>query len=819
MIHNKRIYIIILLLSLLMIAWSLSYVLASGPIIEDEYFEEAIRAEIDYKVGEIRPDQLNQIEVLRIRNGNIENIEGIQHFTSLTSLDLRDNNIRDISHLEELENLQELNLRGNQIKNIDALANLITIRDLNLRENTISDITSLQDLDQLRDVNLRYNEITDLEALRGMGNLRDRLYLEGNPISDFTPISDYYSEIADTDIDLDEYADTFDFEPIFSLPGGFYDNEFDLEITSPIEEGAIYYTLDGSVPDPVNNAEHTIEYTEPITIDDNSDEESVLSNIPTNFIEDRRGWNEPGEDQDKGTVVRALIVDEDDSPSNVTTQSYFVNISSTLPVFSLSTNPDNFFDDEIGIYIPGMNYEDSDGTGNFEQRGREWERPLHVEYYESDGILTFAQDAGVRIHGGFSRRFGQKSLRLYSRSDYGVSRFSHQFFENKEIDDFNRLLLRHSGNDWGMTMFRDAAMQSLIEHLDLDHQSSQSSIVFLNGEYWGIHNLRDRLDKHYLETHYGADRDHFTILSDEDELSDGLETGQQDYQEMISYVQEHSLAEEEHFDYVESLMDVDNYTKYYTTQIYNANSDWPHNNIDFWRYENINNDPNVSDELDGRWRWFLYDVDRSLGYESYDHNTIEMTTSEENPGRDEEWPNVLFRSLLDNEEYQNKFINEMADQLNTSFVPDRVINTIDDFESVIEPEIERHINRWGIPETKADWEEEVEVMREFAELRPDIVRQHVTEHFDLDGTTTLSILSDSEKGTIQLNSIDISSQTPGIENDENWSGEYFIGVPISITAKPNPGYTFAGWGEGIESTSETVEITLDSALTLEPEFN
>lgn len=802
-----------------MIAWGLSYVVASGPIIQDEAFEEAIRAEIDYEIGEIRPDQLTQIEHLQIRDANITNIDGIEHFTSLTSLDLRDNQIQDISSLSELDSLTDLNLRGNRLNNIEALAALSNLEELNLRENAIQDISSLENLTELADVNLRYNNITNLEPLQDLNNLRDRLYLEGNPITDFSPVIDYYGEINETDIDPEEYSENQDLAPVFSHPGGFYEENVELELTSPEEEGTIFYTLDGSVPDPVDNADQTYEYSGKIFIDENNDEEPTLSMIPTNFIDDRRGWNKPGTPQDQGTVVRAVIVDENDNVSSVTTQTYFVNIQSSLPVFSLSTDAENFFDDEMGIYVPGIHHEDSDWTGNYYQRGREWERPIHVEYYESNGNLAFSQDAGVRIHGGFSRRFAQKTLRLYSRSDYGESRFSYQFFEDKEMDDFNRILLRNSGNDWGMTMFRDAAMQRLIGHLDLDHQSAQPSLVFLNGEFWGIHNIRDRLDKHFLETHHGADRDHFTILDGEGTISDGLETGVEDYAELIDYVQDNDLSHEEHYEYVQNNMDIENYTQYYATQIYNANSDWPHNNISFWRYENLNNEAVTTDELDGRWRWFLYDVDRSLGYEDYDHNTIEMTTSSVNPGRDEEWPNVLLRSLLENEDYKHKFINEMADHLNTTFNTDRVIQTIDEMEAMIEPEVERHIHRWGIPESVADWEEEVEIMREFAVNRPNIVRQHLSENFEVDGTANVEINFDSDQGRIQINSIDLREGTPGVTDPENWSGEYFTGIPITLTVTPNEGYTFTGWGDEIDSDSETIEITLEDDITLEPQFN
>ncbi|WP_167553053.1 CotH kinase family protein [Evansella clarkii] len=824
-------YILIIIIPLLLISWAAAYWAAPGPIINDANLEAAIREEINYERGEIRPNQLADIEELTIRDAGIVDLDGIEHLTSLVSLDLRDNFITDISLLSDLTDLRELNLRGNRIRNIEALADLTSLTELNLRENEVTDISSLENMHMLEDLNLRHNQISDLEPLRNLRSLTERLYIEGNPVTDLTPVLDFADEIVDTDF----YPDTeFDQDtssapevyPVFSQAGGFYDEEFNLEIQATVEDAAIYYTLDGSEPDPENNEENTYLYEEPITISERSGENLNLAHIRTNFItDDRRAWNEPAEPLPLGTVVRAAMVDENGSASAISTNTYFVDNQVSLPVISLSTNPDNFFGEEEGIYVPGVNYNTErnspDASGNYYERGREWERPVHIEFFEPNGQLAFSQDAGVRIHGNFTRRFPQKSLRLYSRSDYGESRFSYQFFETKEMDDFNRLLLRNSGNDWGMTMFRDAAMQSLVHHLDLDTQHYQPAVVYLNGEYWGIHNIRDRHDKHYLETHYGADRDDFTILSANAELDDGSPDGQEDYISMLEYIEENGLEEEEHYEHIKTLMDVDNFIQYFVVQIYNANTDWPHNNISYWRYENSFNEESLPDKLDGRWRWFLFDVDRSLGYVEYDHNTIEMVTDRFNHVRDEEeWPNFLFRELLKNDQFKQKFLTALADHMNTTFSSERVVNVINDLAAGIEPEMDNHINRWGIPESMDEWEEKVEIMREFALNRPEAVREYTVEHFNLNGMATLTIHSDSERGTVKVNSIIIDEDTPGITELNEWTGEYFVGVPMSITAIPEPGYEFTGW-EGIDGESaEHIEFILNNeGMVIEPVFD
>ncbi|WP_078553369.1 CotH kinase family protein [Bacillus alkalicellulosilyticus] len=814
---QKSKFLLLLFVPLLVGTWFMAYSLASGPLIPDENLEKAIRVAINYEKGEIRADQLSDIQELNIRDSQIENLEGIQYLTSVVSLDLRDNQISDISLLSSLINLHELNLRGNQIHNIDAISNLTLLRELNIRDNQIIDLSPLSNLHQLRDLNMRNNQITTIEPLRHLENLRDRLYLEGNPINDFSPILDFLDEINQTDIDTTVVDSSL--LPIFSHVGGFYDDFFELEILSPIENGLIYYTLDGSEPNPIYNSENTHLYTNPIAISERDSEPSVYAFIPTNRIDDHRGWKAPTEPITKATLVRAIIHSDDEPISSVATHSYFFTPYS-LPVVSISTNPENLFDDEIGIYVPGVNYQaGNDGTGNYFQRGSDWERPIHLEYFELDGTLALSQDAGIRIHGNFSRRFPQKSLRLYSRSEYGKSRFNYQFFDDKPIDDFNRLILRHPGNDWGVTMFRDDALQRVLHHLDLATQHYQPTVVFLNGEYWGIHNLRDRLDKHYFETHFGGNRDQYTILENNARLTEGSEMGKQDYEDMIEYVKTHDIAEDIHYEYLQSLMDIDNYTQYYISQIYIANVDWPQNNIRYWRYEKTPDEDIVTPELDGRWRWLVFDLDRTfVGRESYNHNTIEWATSLTNQKNDQEWPNVLFRSLLENKSYKTKFLNEFADHLNSSFQTERVHTIFNDIKTSIQPEMDEHINRWGIPASIEEWNKSVDKMFEFATNRPSIVRQHLVEHFELSGTANLSIKMDTSKGTVIVNSIEISSETLGISNPDNWTGTYFKDIPVTITALPKDGYSFKGWGPSIKESSVTIEVNLTEDFALEAIF-
>lgn len=821
--NKKPIYLLLLLFPLLLAGWGAAYITASGPFITDEALEEAVRIEIDYPRGEIRPDQVEEIQELRFRDAGITSLEGIDEFTSLVSLDVRDNQIEDISVLSELESLTSLNLRGNQITDISPLTFLTNLRELNLRENQITDISPLSALYQLEDLNIRHNQIENIEPLRGLDDLRERLYVEENPIRDFTPVQHYVDEINDTDIEENALSPA----PEFSHEAGFYEEELEVALTAVSGTEEIYYTLDGSAPDPFSEDESTLAYTGPILVSGES-EENLIASIRTNLLEDEnssRNWIEPPEGIAKAAVIKAVSVNtEDNSVSSVVTNTYFINKDYSLPVFSLSTDAAHFFSEETGIYVPGVYHDPDaaspDATGNFEQRGREWERPIHVEYFEDAEERTLAQDAGVRIHGGFTRRFPQKTLRLYARNDYGENLFAHSFFPEEDRNEFKRLLLRQSGNDWGGTMFNDALMQRLVSHTELETQAYQPSLVFLNGEYWGIHNIRERYDQHYFETKYDLDREDLVILEADTstEGNVGVDTGSpgdvQHYQEMLTFIEENDMSSEEHYEHVQTLMDIDNFISYQVFQIYFKNTDWPQNNINFYRMKTAY-DPNEPAPYDGRWRWLLYDTDHGFAYhgpDAYEEDTMTHAA------REDEWSTSLFRNLLANEEFEQQFLNEFAGQLNSSFAEARVLEEIEEVQAGIAPEINEHIERWGQPESRDAWEQLVEDTRTFASNRPEAVREHLQSYFELSGTAEIAVNYDSSRGSVFVNTLEISSDTIGIADPENWSGTYFEGVPVTVTAVPAEGYTFAGWSGDTVENSETIEITPEGNISLEALF-
>lgn len=604
--------------------------------------------------------------------------------------------------------------------------------------------------------------------------------------------------------------------PAFSHQGGFYGKGFELEITSTLPGAVIHYSMDGSRP-----GEDSPLYEGPLQIDSRKGEPNTISMIPTNahgspgppYFE---GWQEPEGEVRKASVVRALAKKDDYIESRVVTQTYFVDEPGTnwysLPVFSLSTDQENFFDPDIGIYVPGNH-------GNFSQRGKEWERPVHLAMFEADGSLAFEGDMGVRTHGGTTRSRPRKSLRIYARGEYGDPWINYQLFPEKEVFQYKRFLLRNSGNDWDQSVFRDGFMQYLARDLNVETQYYRPAILFINGEYWGIHNIRDRYDHHYIYSHFGLEEGEVTGLENNAWHDYGSYAGIAHYNAMYDFIAENNMAHEPHMDHVRTLMDTKSFTDQLVANIFIMNTDWPGNNLVYWRRNIETYDPDAPAGMDGRWRWKMLDTD--FGFllnfhyvvgigQGAAHNTLAHALDPSGPN----WPNppwstLLFRRLLTNQGFRTGFINRFADLMNTGFHEERVVAVLDSIEYALQPEMAEHIRRWRRPVSMNEWHDNVQVMREFAMERPAHVRQHILAQFQLSGLLELDLgVNDRFGGRIRLNTI-----VPNL--DGRWKGIYFQGVPVTLEPLPARGYRFSHWSGDRSGEEELLILTLheDTRLT------
>ncbi|NNK79851.1 MAG: T9SS type A sorting domain-containing protein, partial [Flavobacteriales bacterium] len=497
----------------------------------------------------------------------------------------------------------------------------------------------------------------------------------------------------------------------FSREAGFYEFGFTLDISS--EEGfETRYTLDSSEP-----TASSLQYVDGIEIIDLKDEQDVLALINTGFQ-----WEPPHSPGEKATVVKVASFHQGVRRSAVATATYFISERLVqryqgLPVIALSSDDDSLFSDNRGIYVPGDTYIETEArtTGNYQLKGRDWEREIHMEFFDDSHQKAFGHQVGARIHGKSSRKYPQKTLRLYAREEYGQSNFEYRFFEDTSIDEFKRILLRSPWTDFGRTMFRDVLCTELVKEMDMDIMAARMCIVFINGEYWGIHNIRERIDEHYLSQNHNVDPDSVNLISLSGEEEEGTAI---DFKELLNYVQTSDLSQQEAYEEVLDELDMDNFIDYFIAQLYFANFDWPFVNIRYWKSQ--------ADEA--RWRWIFHDCDRCMLEHEFDHldNFIQQTSLLET---EPEWATILFNELLDNDGFRNEFVQRFIFHLSTTFQADRVLSKIDQLEDIYEPLMAEHNNRWNYPGSVNFWQASVDEMRAFVIRRPAVMTQQLLDYF------------------------------------------------------------------------------------------
>ena len=546
----------------------------------------------------------------------------------------------------------------------------------------------------------------------------------------------------------------------FSPAGGIYAGK--QKVTLESDSGAtIYYTLDGSLP-----SSGSFRYKKPIVAE-------------------------------KTTVIRAIAYVKG-KRSGVHTSTYFTEREYTLPVISIATNPGNFFDSSSGMFVKGCCADTVEPYmgANF-MKG--WERPINIEMYEADGSLCFNQKAGVRVFGGYSRMLPQKSLAIIARSKYGKNRFEYKIFPNRPHKKYKSFVLRNSGGDFMRTHLRDAFMTQMAKPTGLAIQEYRPAIVYINGAYWGIQNMREKINEHYLEQNYGAEPDSVDLLKHR-----GSGTAQHGstkaYKQLLAFLKRSDMESDETIEELSKFMDIQDYINYNIAEVYSDNRD-AGGNIRYWK-ENKDS---------AKWRWILFDLDLGLNNNNkngYKHNTLRKFTSVNNEvWPDPPWSTFIIRRLLRNKIVQIQYINTFADQLNTVYHADTAMNLLNKMARIIEPEIELHQKRWF--NSLKNWNEHMESLRLFIRGRPYWLRKHVMQKFELTDTAYVSIEHPgNNQAEVYFNSMKIN---------RDYKGLYFVDVPVHIWVEPEHDVVFKGW-EGREETEVDIWVNVSGDLLLKPLF-
>ncbi|NJC27565.1 CotH kinase family protein [Neolewinella antarctica] len=547
----------------------------------------------------------------------------------------------------------------------------------------------------------------------------------------------------------------------FNPPSGVY-GQTTLTLSGAPARGTIHYSLDATVPTAASPV-----YDGPIRIDNN-------------------------------TVVRARIFEGQKLPSAVRTESYLIDRSHDIDVVSLVTDPDAFFDENHGLYAWGNGADDNPpyyGANYW----RDEEVPGQFSFFPTDGGEGITQDIGIKIFGGWSRINAQRSLSIFARDRYGGDDLDYPFFENRPYEAFTSLVLRNSGGDWMRTMIRDASMTEIMDGSGLDVQAHRPVATYINGDYWGLYNLREKVNEDFLASRHGVNPDSVDIL---ERFGTVIEGNNEDYLAMMAFVRGNDLANDANYQRVAGEMDIDNYIKYQAAQIFYGNTDWPAGNIKYWKAQRPG----------AKWRWILFDTD--FGMDIYDNNPpstdgIAFAFAADGP----EYPNSpasteLVRGLLANREFQNRFINQFADELNSRFLYDSIDCIVTKNEKRIEREMPLSYRRWQYPERLGEY---VDRMRFYYRERPAFIKQHIMDYFNLGAVhQTTVLLDDPTEGYVQLNSLTIRA--------ENWAGDYFEEIPIRLEAIPNEGYEFSHWTLGSEAMTAEIIVDVRQPATFRPVF-
>ncbi len=609
--------------------------------------------------------------------------------------------------------------------------------------------------------------------------------------------------------------------PVFSQESGFYKEEFYLEIEGA-ENAEIYYTLDGSVP-----TKEDYRYTGPVLIKDISEEENRYAgcaDVSSVFLEeieqysdkDTYGFQIPEKAVDKCSVVRAVCIGED-GKSRVTTASYFIGFDKkagyeNLPVVSLVSAPEDLFGAQKGIYVLGETYQNYTmstnqwiwWSGNYSNRGRAWERPAELFLFSRDGEMMLDQTFGIRIKGGATRAYPQKSFNLYTRKKLdGTEGVKVSFFDRDYAAD--SITLTMGGNDID-TKLKDYLVNSLTSQRSFATMDMTPCVVFLDGEYWGIYYLSEHYGDSYFMEYYGVDTKNVISVKNRN-IGMGTEADFQYWEDLLIYAANTDFSILENYDEMCRKIDMRNYMEYVAAQTYIAHQeDWPQHNFEAWRTR----EQGSGAYEDGRWRWLLFDVnsmETEMDISLIDFNSFEMLKQQE----------YLFPALIKNETFKKEFLLTVQDMMNVDFAPERVNGFIDGYLALMEEPMERNYERYfGGEKDREDFQNAVEDIRCFFAERSGHVQKHMKESGLVTGElgTVTVTMTDASAGEILVN----GGASPIMENGK-WSGTYYTDFLITLEAAEQEGFRFVRWEGDISSTEKRIEVPVtEEGVNLEAVF-
>ncbi|MCF8359992.1 MAG: lamin tail domain-containing protein [Prolixibacteraceae bacterium] len=542
-------------------------------------------------------------------------------------------------------------------------------------------------------------------------------------------------------------------KPTFSFEAGFYNASLSVSISTSEPNSIIRYTVNGSEPTAASTR-----YSVPVSISTTS-------------------------------TLKARCFSNNKLPGETTVATYLINEDFSLPVLSVSAKHDEIFG-ASGIFT---NYNDT------------WDIPAYAEYFENDNSLAFSQDVGMQVDGGAggSRSHPQHSFRIEpGNRSLGDGDLKYKLMHRRpNRDNYPSFYVRNGSNQYLTLPYKDGLEVTALGRNTYTYYSAyQPIVVFINGEYFGVYELREKINDDFLEDNYGMNIDSLDFLGVsyfKGQQLEALRGSIDPFIDDFNRFQDMNIHADNYLDEVDKFLDIKSYTDYIIAESWVANNDWPYNNIKLFRCQSTGY----------RWQWAINDLEWGLNpngwtTSSFDHIEYMIEQGQWN------YYTGYWYNMMQNPDYKAYFINRFADLMNTSYHFSVIGPLENQMFNEIYPEMDGEFEKWGNSNITAQmnsFTRNHDTFRSELERRGPQVRRHLQSHYGLSHQVTVTL----DVEPVGAGSIKISTITPV---HYPWEGIYFTDVPIEIEAIPNPGYVFAAWGnntfiDDIANACQTGELT------------